>query len=37
MGAESILQYTDDTIIFMERDIQKELNMKYCAYLSYPD
>jgi hypothetical protein len=27
-GGVSILQYADDTIIFMEHDIQKMLNMK---------
>jgi ABC-type proline/glycine betaine transport system ATPase subunit len=28
MGGVSILQYADDTIIFMQHDIQKALNMK---------
>ena len=27
-GGVSVLQYTDDTIIFMEHDLQKALNME---------
>jgi hypothetical protein len=26
----SILQYTDDTVIFMSHDVDNAVNMKYC-------
>jgi ABC-type proline/glycine betaine transport system ATPase subunit len=36
-GGVSILQYADDTIIFMEHDIEKALNMKLilCIFSSF--
>jgi hypothetical protein len=38
-GGVPILQYADDTIIFMEQDLQKALNMKLilCIFSSYRD
>jgi hypothetical protein len=32
-GGVSILQYADDTIIFMEHDLQKAMNMKLILYI----
>jgi hypothetical protein len=32
-GGESILQYADGTIIFMENDLEKALNMKLILYM----
>jgi hypothetical protein len=32
-GGVSILQYADDTIIFMENNLEKALNMKLILYL----
>jgi hypothetical protein len=32
-GGVSILQYADDTIIFLENDLDKALNMKLILYL----
>jgi hypothetical protein len=32
-GGVSILQYVDDTIIFMENNLEKALNMKLILYL----
>jgi hypothetical protein len=31
-GGVSILQYDDDTIIFMEHNLKKELNMNWSYY-----
>jgi hypothetical protein len=31
-GGVSILQYVDDTIIFMENNLEKCLNMKFILY-----
>jgi hypothetical protein len=31
-GGVSVLQYTNDTIIFMENDLDKALNMKLIVY-----
>jgi ABC-type proline/glycine betaine transport system ATPase subunit len=30
----SILQYVDDTVIFMSHDVEKAVNMKHCSALS---
>jgi hypothetical protein len=32
-GGVSILQYADDTIIFLEHDLEKTLNMKLVSYI----
>jgi hypothetical protein len=31
-GGVSILQYVDDTIVFMENNLEKSLNMKFILY-----